>query len=77
MYLRVIDGADKIDYLLASGGAYIPDGNAVVGAIDLQTDDEPELFVTTQGGSPGSPRNVLLFQMKTVNSYQLKDMVLI
>ena len=65
MYLRVIDGADKIDYLLASGGtAYIPDGNAVVGAIDLQTDEKPELFVTTHGGSPGSPRGVLLFQME-------------
>ena len=65
MYLRVIDGADKIDYLLASGGtAYIPDGNAVVGAIDLQTDEKPELFVTRHGGSPGSPRGVGLFQIE-------------
>ena len=72
MYLRVIDGPDKIDYLLAGGGAYIPSGNAVVGAIDLQTDDEPELFVTTQGGSPGSPRNVLLFQIEDCELVPIK-----
>ena len=63
MYLRVINGSDKIDYLLASG-AYVPSGNAVVGAIDLQTDDKPELFVAKQSGSPGSPRTVLLFQIE-------------
>ena len=71
MYLRVINGSDKIDYLLASG-AYVPSGNAVVGAIDLQTDDEPELFVTTQGGSPGSPRNVLLFQIEDCELVPIK-----
>tara|TARA_Y100001970_G_scaffold144958_1_gene178093 strand:+ start:398 stop:1900 length:1503 start_codon:yes stop_codon:yes gene_type:complete len=71
MYLRVIDGADKIDFLLASG-AYIPSGNAVVGAIDLQTDDEPELFVTTQSGSPGSPRGVLLFQIEDCELVTIK-----
>ena len=71
MYLRVINGSDKIDYLLASG-AYVPSGNAVVGAIDLQTDDEPELFVTTQGGSHGSPRNVLLFQIEDCELVPIK-----
>ena len=49
IYLRVINGVDKIDYLLNSG-AYVPGGNAVVGAIDLQADDKPELFVTTLSG---------------------------
>lgn len=62
IYLRVINGVDKIDYLLNSG-AYVPGGNAVVGAIDLQADDKPELFVTTLSGSPGGPRGVYLFQI--------------
>ena len=74
MYLRVINGPDKIDYLLASGGtAFVPSGNAVVGAIDLQTDDKPELFVTTQGGSPGSPRGVLLFQIEDCELVTIKN----
>jgi len=74
MYLRVINGSDKIDYLLASGGtAFVPSGNAVVGAIDLQNDDKPELFVTDQGGSPGSPRGVSLFQIDDCELDRIKN----
>ena len=71
MYLRVINGPDKIDYLL-SGGAFVPDGNAVAGAIDLQNDDKSELFVTTQGGSPGSPLAIGLFQIEDCELVKIK-----
>ena len=71
MYLRVVDGSDKIDYLLATG-AYIPGGNAVVGAIDLQNDESPELFVSSQGGSPGSPLSISLFQIEDCALVEIK-----
>ena len=71
MYLRVINGSDKIDHLLATG-AYVPDGNAVVGAIDLQSDENPELFVSSQGGSPGSPLSVSLFQVEDCELVEIK-----
>ncbi len=59
LHLRIIDGADQADYLISST-SFGP--GSITGALDLQADDSPELFVYINGATPAM-RTYKLFQL--------------
>ena len=59
LHLRIIDGADQADYLISSS-SFGP--GSIAGALDLQADDSPELFVYINGATPAM-RSYILFQL--------------
>ena len=59
LHLRIIDGADQADYLISST-SFGP--GSITGALDLQADGSPELFVYINGATPAM-RTYKLFQL--------------